>query len=162
MKLPKVTEGARVLLFDRLDNRALLPAESARLKVLDRPGLRESVRRELSRLLNTRCPIPTHMVGQEERSVVNYGIPDFSSLSPSNTDDQKRLADIINSTITAFEPRLRQIKVSVERFMENERSLYVKIDAMLIVQSITEPVTFQVYLHTKTGTMQIEEIEEER
>jgi len=161
MKLPRVTEGARVLLFDRLDNRALSPAETTHLKIMDRDGLRESVRRELARLLNTRCPTPTHLIGGQDRSVVNYGIPDFSSMSPTNTEDQKRLATIISQTITAFEPRLTQVKVNVERYMESEHALFVRIDAMLIVRSITEPVSFKVYLHTSSGALTIDQIQEE-
>jgi type VI secretion system lysozyme-like protein len=162
MKLPRVTEGARVLLFDRLDNRALFPVETTSLKILDRDGLRESVRRELSRLLNTRCPTPINLIGGQDRSVVNYGIPDFSSMSPSNTEDHKRLATIVGQTISAFEPRLTQVKVNVERYMESEHALFVRIDAMLIVQSITEPVSFKVYLHTSSGALTIDEMKEEK
>ncbi|HZS44230.1 MAG TPA: type VI secretion system baseplate subunit TssE [Blastocatellia bacterium] len=160
MKLPKVTEGARTLLFDRLNNREFPSVEPVHLRVLDRSGLKESVRQELSRLLNTRCPTPLDSVCEEERSVVNYGIPDFSSLSPSKTEDQKLLAAIITSTINAFEPRLKLVKVTVERFLESERALSVKIDAMLVVDSITEPVTFQVYLHGKSGDAKIEQIDQ--
>jgi type VI secretion system lysozyme-like protein len=161
MKLPRVTEGARVLLFDRLDNRALSPAETAGLKILDRDGLRESVRRELFRLLNTRCATPTNLIGGVERSVVNYGIPDFSSMSPSSSEDQKRRAVIIGQTISAFEPRLAQVRVNVDSYLETEHTLFVRIDAMLVVQSITEPVSFKVYLHTSSGALTIEEIEKE-
>ena len=145
-------------MFDRLDNREFPSVLPMQLKVLDRAALRESVCRELSRLLNTRCPTPIDLVCEQERSVVNYGIPDFSSLSPSNTEDQRRLAAIITNTVSAFEPRLRQVRVTVERFLESERALYVKIQAMLVVQSITEPVTFQVYLHNRSGSATIEDI----
>ena len=159
MRLPKVTEGARVLLFDSLDDPAPHPTDPPRPKVLDRSGLRESVRRELNRLLNTRCSIPMHILSEQERSVVNYGIPDFSSLSPSNSEDQKMLMSIISNTIEAFEPRLRHLRMSVERYMETERALFIKFDAMLIVHSIIEPVSFEVYLQTKTGTMSIQAVE---
>ena len=83
-------------------------------------------------------------------------------MSPSNTEDHKRLATIVSQTISAFEPRLTQVKVNVERYMESEHALYVRIDAMLIVQSITEPVSFRVYLHTSSGALTIDEIAEEK
>ena len=69
------------------------------LRILNHQQLKASVRRELERLLNTRCSIPLHRLGEEERSVINYGIPDFSSLSPHNADDHALIASIVGQTM---------------------------------------------------------------
>src|SRR5215213_9707523 len=98
------------------------------IRILNRKELKESVRRELSRLLNTRCSIPSHLLGEEERTVLNYGIPDFSSFSAHNPDDHRRIAAIVAQTVSAFEPRLKQVRVTVERFRDHDRTLWVKID----------------------------------
>jgi len=158
MREPKPIEGARALLFERLtDLDPRSQEEPEPLRILNRVALRESVRRELGRLLNTRCSIPTHLLGQQERTVIDYGIPDFSSFSPQSSNDQKLLAAIIGQTISAFEPRLRQVEVTVEGFLSSERALLVRIDAVLVVESISEQVSFPVIINNKTGTVQVHE-----
>ncbi len=87
MREPKPIAGARALLFDRLvDLHPEIREEERPFRILNRNQLKVSIRRELERLLNTRCSLSLERVGEEDRSVVNYGIPDFSSLSPSNAD----------------------------------------------------------------------------
>jgi len=150
---PQPIAGARALLFDRLvDVPPELEHQERHLRILDRDHLKASVRRELERLLNTRCSIPLHRLGDEERSVVNYGIPDFSSLSPHNADDHELIASIVGQTIAAFEPRLRQIRVEVGPVSAAESALWLNISAELAVGMFAEPVSFPVILNSKSGT----------
>src|SRR5215470_2678256 len=152
MGQPKPIAGARALLFDRLVD---VPDEERSLRILNSEQLKDSVRRELGRLLNTRCSIPLHRVGEEERSVINYGIPDFSSLSPHNADDHALIASIVGQTITAFEPRLRQVRVEVGPAFTAESALWLNISAELVVGMFAEPVSFPVTLNGKTGTAEL-------
>lgn len=115
------------------------------LTTLDKQGLKTSIRRELGRLLNTRCPIPLAPSGQE-RTVINYGIPDFSSLSPNSTDHRALLESWIRSAIEAYEPRLLDVRVIVEPPASSTRSLVARIDARLQLESIREPVAFSVVM----------------
>ena len=110
--------------------------------------LKESVRQEVGRLLNTRCPIPAHLLQARERTVIDYGVPDVSLFFPRNPADQERLAAILSQAIAAFEPRLQQVRVTVEAITENERALWVRVDAGLVVESVTEPVSFQVLIQS--------------
>src|SRR5947199_4436375 len=98
--------GARALLFERLVDTELGREESPPFRVLSRPELRKSVSRELGQLLNSRCPVPLQLIGAEERTIINYGLPDLTSLSPQSADDRRLIAAIITQTITAFETRL--------------------------------------------------------
>ena len=153
---PKPIAGARALLFDRLvDVPPERETEEHLLRILNRDQLKASVRRELGRLLNTRCSIPLHQIGEEERSVVNYGIPDFSSLSPHNADDHALIASIVGQTIAAFEPRLRQVRVEVGPASGAESALWLIIIAELVIGVCTEPVSFPVTLNSKSGTAEI-------
>lgn len=162
--------GAPALLFERLvDDEPHLTEESPPFRVLSRQELWKSVRRELGRLLNTRCPVPLDLLGREERTVINYGIPDFTSLSPLNADDRKLIASTIEQTITAFEPRLRNVHVVTEHFEDDERTLYISVEADLVTDRIiqirsypefsssVEPVSFPIVMHSKTGIMEIHE-----
>jgi type VI secretion system protein ImpF len=153
---PKPIAGARALLFDRLVD--VYPEKDEHeqpLRILNRAQLKASVRRELGRLLNTRCSISLHQLGEEERSVVNYGIPDFSSLSPHNADDHALIASIVGQTIAAFEPRLRQVHVDVGPASGAESALWLNISAELVVGVFAEPVSFPLILNSKSGTAEM-------
>lgn len=150
--------GARALLFERLTGaQSEAQAEAQSRRILSRAALRESVRRELERLLNTRCPVPTQLLTEQERTAINYGIPDLSPFSPHSSRDQQRLAQAIEQTIRFYEPRLRQVQVTVEQFEESERALFIRIDAALVVETVTEPVSFPVYGRTGNGQWEIHE-----
>ena len=152
---PKPIPGARALLFDRLVDVPDWDERERPLRILNSEQLKASVRRELERLLNTRCSIPLHRLGEEERSVVNYGIPDFSSLSPHNADDHALIASIVGQTIAAFEPRLRHVRVEVGPASGAESALWLIIIAELVIGAFTEPVSFPVTLNSKSGTAEI-------
>jgi type VI secretion system protein ImpF len=140
------------LLFDRLVKlHPTADEEERRLRILDREQLKQSVRRELERLLNTRCSLPLEGFGEAERSVINYGIPDFSSLSAQSADDQALIASIVSQTITAFEPRLSQVRVEVETIADREWALALTVSALLRIDKVTEPVSFPVLLNSKLG-----------
>jgi type VI secretion system protein ImpF len=166
------TGGARALLFERLvDTELNSKEESPPFRVLTRQELRKSVSRELGQLLNSRCPVPLQLIGEEERTVINYGVPDFSSLSPESSDDRKLIASIIGQTIAAFETRLRNVRVTAEYFEDDERRLQITVEADLVTDAIievrsypefgtaVEPVTFPIVLNSKTGIMEMYENE---
>jgi type VI secretion system protein ImpF len=133
-------------LFDRLiDMEPLSQREVRPLTTLDKQGLKNSIRRELGRLLNTRCPIPL-APAVTERTVINYGIPDFSSLSPHSTDHRALLESWVRDAIVAYEPRLLDVRVTVEAPQRGERSLVVRIDSRLQLEDIREPVAFAVVM----------------
>ena len=155
MSQPKPIAGARALLFDRLVDIGDGHEAEQPLRILNQKQLKDSVRRELERLLNTRCSIPLHQIGDEERSVINYGIPDFSSLSPHNADDHALIASIVAQTITAFEPRLRQVRVEVGPVFSAESALWLNIGAELVIGLYSEPVSFPVTLNNKSGSAQL-------
>jgi type VI secretion system protein ImpF len=182
MRQPQLIEGGRALLFERLvDLDPRSQSEPLPFRIHDREALKESIRQELVRLLNTRCSVPTDRLGEEERTVLNYGIPDFSSFSPQSTDDQARLTAIIRQSVAAYEPRLSEVQVTVEnfqqaqlsthsnraqvseaqvtveKFKQSTRSLWIKIEAQLITNSISEPISFPVLFSSKTGEAEVYE-----
>jgi type VI secretion system protein ImpF len=156
MRQPKPIAGARALLFDRLVDLHPDADEGERpLRILNRDQLKASVQRELERLLNTRCSLPLHRLAEAERSVINYGIPDFSSLSAQNADDHALIASIIGKTIAAFEPRLRQVRVEVQPIDSQEGALWLSIDGVMVIDLFNEPVSFPVLLNSKNGAAEV-------
>lgn len=153
--------GARVPLFDRF-----LPAgqdthASGSLlewRAVRQPGqggesspLERSIERELGRLLNTRCACPLAELATRERSVVDYGLPDYSTLYTANVDDQKRLAVLVRDTITAFEPRLREVAVEVSRIANSRCALRVAVAGKVLVEGRLEPVIFNINANEEGG-----------
>lgn len=152
----KPIAGARALLFDRLvDVHPEWDVHEEHLRILNGKQLKISVRRELGRLLNTRCSVPLHRLGEEERSVVNYGIPDFSSLSPHNADDRELIGSVVGQTIAAFEPRLRHVRVEVGPASGTDSALWLNVSAELVVGTFAEPVSFPMVLNNKSGTAEM-------
>ena len=147
----------RMPLFDRLVDRDLfLRRELRSMRTLDRRGLKESVRRELEQLFNTRCPVPAHRLEIRARSVIDYGIPDFSTFSARSYDDRLRLAEVLRRAVEAYEPRLAQVRVEVEPSPGDEFALLAHIDAVLLVDGVPEPVSFTTTLQTKEGSAQVD------
>jgi len=147
-----VIEGARASLVDRLIDRDPRSSQEARpLRILDRRAMKESVRRDLGWLLNTRSPVPPKQLEGQDRTVVNYGIPDFAALSAQNPDDRRRLALDVLRTVNAYEPRLKHVRVVVDEHRDDEKSLRVRIDALLSAGGIEEPVSFGAIVQSSTG-----------
>jgi type VI secretion system protein ImpF len=143
---------ARMPLLDRLvDTDPRSPAEPRPARTLDREGLRDSVRRELERLLNTRSSLPADRLESRELTVIDYGIPDLSAFSAGDPDDQRRLAAIVARTVAAFEPRLRDVKVAAGSFLAADRSLPLTLEATLVAESWSEPVSFPILLGVQDG-----------
>ena len=162
MRDPKPVEGGRALLFERLaDSDPRSREEEAQpFRVLDVQALRESVRRELGRLLNTRRHARSGPgAGEGEMTVLDYGIPDFSPLSASSGDDQNRLAAEVAAAVTAFEPRLSGVRVRVERLRAEDRALLLRIEGRLTVGRVAEPVSFPVLVRSKSGEALVDEDE---
>jgi type VI secretion system protein ImpF len=154
--MPEKKVEVRTPLFDRLvDKDRFLRSELRPMRTLDRRGVKESVRRELEQLFNTRCPVPAHRLAGRVRTVIDYGIPDFSTFSARNQDDWGRMADILRRAIEVYEPRLAQVRVAVERAKDDEFQLVAQIEAVLVTENVPEPVSFTTVLQTREGTAEV-------
>lgn len=120
--------------------------------------LKQSLRRDLEWLLNTR-QIPDN--ADEEfpelsRSLYNYGLPDFSSLSIASTKERNALLRQLASTVQLFEPRLKDVKVSLLEMPNNlTRTLRFQIEALLMMDPAPEQVSFDTVLQLTSGEYQI-------
>jgi len=141
----------RMPLFDRLvDRDPTLRRELHPLRTLDRGGLKESIRRELERLLNTRSSLPADRLAARERSSIDYGVPDFSMFSAASFADRQRLAEIVRRAIAAYEPRLAGVRVHLEHAGDDFR-LIGRIEAMLLTGRVAQPVHFDTVLQLGDG-----------
>src|SRR5262249_34119484 len=123
-----------------------------------RRNQKAAVRRDLEWLLNTRRPIDPPPDGAQElpRSLYNYGLPDITSMSVSSVDDREKLAQIMETALTTFEPRLANPKVQLVPTGEGKtHMLRFVIEGMLRVDPAPEFVSFDTVLETVNGAYDV-------
>jgi type VI secretion system lysozyme-like protein len=149
---PKPIKGAKALLFERLvDENPHTPGEAQPFRIYGVVALRDSVGHELMRLLNTRCPRSAGPAGDENRTILDYGIPDFSHMSAGSETDTHQLARTLERTVAHYEPRLRQVRISIEPSAKQRNAVMGSIEAMLVYGNVNEPVAFPLVLSLKSG-----------
>ncbi len=116
--------------------------------------IREAVRRDLENLLNSRCLPSSRDLEQLQDSLVNYGLPDFTSLGGPR--DRLAFCEIIKSAIQRCEPRLRGIVVEpLTEADDAARPLTFRIAATLHVEPWSAPIVFDSYLDATNGSMDV-------
>jgi len=132
---------------NRMEN-PLSRAQSVRL-------LKNSVRRDLEWLLNTRriAELPDEGLKEVNRSTYTYGLPDLSSVSVGSTGDRNRLVRNLLATINLFEPRLANVRVVlVETPDSGKKDVRMRIEAMLRMDPVPEPISFDTVIELKSGS----------
>lgn len=121
-------------------------APSSRSKSLRE--LKDSVRRDIEWLLNTRQTVGGAPDGLIElgRSLAAYGLPDFSNITVSSPADQLRLQRSIETVISNFEPRLQNVLVTLLPSTVPEQKLRFRIEGRLRIEPAPEPVAFDTVL----------------
>lgn len=139
--------GFRSTLFDRL-----IPEQEEQLRGLTIKELRESVAHDLEDLLNSRVAKFETIddFPLVKKSILQFGIIDFVGLSTANPMDRDKICQSIESSITAQESRLTQIKVEMLIDEQNMGSLCLSIQAYLNIHPLYEPVIFDALLKPTT------------
>jgi len=119
--------------------------------------LKTALRRDLEWLLNSRRTIEESppSLKELERSLYNYGLPDVSSLYLRSSNDQESLLKAIRTAINYFEPRLMNIKVTLEPVGNDTRVLRFGIDGFLRMDPAPEHVFFDTLLEPMSGQYQV-------
>ncbi|HEX5126572.1 MAG TPA: type VI secretion system baseplate subunit TssE [Rhodocyclaceae bacterium] len=119
--------------------------------------LKRSVARDLENLLNTRASSVSNLDAFPElnKSVLTYGLPDYSNLSAASETDRNRIRASIEQTISLFEPRLEKTRVALRTSEASAAQFAFHIEAMLRVDPIPEPVIFDAVLEVSTQLYKI-------
>ncbi len=147
-------------LLDRLlDYEPKSSQEAAKSRSKSLRELKQSVRRDLEWLLNTRHTAEKVPDSLEElnKSIAIYGLPDFTGLSSKNIDDRKSLIRNIETALKNFEPRFMNLKVVLVESDEQERGVKFQIQAILRIEPTPEPVVFDTVLQVGSGEFKVEE-----
>jgi type VI secretion system protein ImpF len=107
--------------------------------------LKQAVRRDLENLLNTRLRNVTWAahLAELDRSLLNYGLPDFSDVPLRSSADRDRFCRTLEKVIRQHEPRLLEVRVHSTTDSEPvDRIFRFRIDALLRIEPAPEPVAF--------------------
>lgn len=116
--------------------------------------LKANVLRDLEWLLNTRETGEPAMAPwvEVEGSIYNYGLPDFASMSADSVHTTGRLLKAIEREVELFEPRLTNVRVSVQEASPGEeRRLRFVIQGTLLLDPDPEHVEFDTVLELDNG-----------
>ena len=141
-------------ILDRLlDDRPAVTSEPVASRSQNVRALKKSVARDLESLLNTRQealdPLPDALI-ELHRSLLTYGLPDFTSFNLAATDDRMRVRRSLEDAITRFEPRLARVRVAIEPARPHERAMRFRVDAWLRTDPSPQPVMFDMVLKLNT------------
>jgi len=153
-------------LLDRLiDNQPDKIVEAVKSRHQQLVELHASVCRDLENLLNTRRPElqwPREWA-QLDQSLVSYGIPDITGRMLDTSEAQEKLCAELCAVINYFETRLKNIKVKLlQTDKMQDRTLRLRIEALLIVEHAPELVVFDSILEPGTSSFQVVEAMDER
>ena len=152
MQHTPLKRGTSSPLFDRIIDPKLgmtaLPA------LLDGEGLRASIVRELSLVLNTRCTVQKILYEAHFETISLFGMPDFFGLRDfsapefdgSNTQEWPQAARAIEMAIQAAEPRLDNIRVTIEGYDATTQTLATIVQASLKHSAQQEAIHFPLSL----------------
>jgi type VI secretion system protein ImpF len=142
-------------LLDRLtDDETDVSTEPAWAQSQNVSSFKATVCRDLEWLLNTRQARVTWPGEWDEafRSVLTVGLPDFSAASPESNEDREKFRQAVERCIQAFEPRLRQVQVTLRAPTSYyDKKIHLVVDAMLWLEPNPEPVTFDTVVRSSNG-----------
>lgn len=122
--------------------------------------LLQAVRRDVEWLLNTKRvqPYDLENLPETRKSIVNYGLPDFSHFTGSSPEDCEEICGLIVQILKRFEPRLAANTIRVEHVPATERTgtqSHFRIHGLLHVDPVKEPVVFDTEIEMDTGSVQV-------
>lgn len=122
--------------------------------------LRQSVRRDLENLFNSRIRLmePDEKLQQLKLSILNYGLPDLATVNLTSIEKRRQFVQEMERLLLEFEPRFKTVNVIyVENTNASERMLKFRIDGTLYADPSPEAVVFDSVLEPVSRNVSVEE-----
>lgn len=118
---------------------------------------RESLKRDLEWLLNTRQPVMPELDSypRTAASVLNFGFPDIHSFDGSAGKEQSAITLSLERCIRTFEPRIRQPHVHLTRSDMLNRHLRFHIEGFVSYENMDEEIKFDTVLELISGEYEV-------
>lgn len=144
-------------LFDNDPDNKVEPEKNKHQQLKD---LRNSVRRDLENILNTRYRMlePPSNFSELEYSVLNYGLPDLATVNINDFNKKKEFTRQLEKMLKNFEPRFKTVSVNfTDNKDKTDRTLRFRINATLYADPAPEVVIFDSILEPASRTVNVEE-----
>lgn len=140
-------------LFDRLtDHHVTTLNETISLVNDDENQLTASIIHETDNLFNTRCTLT-----YDEYMALNpftlsygfprlYGLPSFIFTDPLSSVGQSRVQQVAEAALRIFEPRLTEIRVTVDQYTPENQTLSLTIRANMMLHRLMRPIEFPIVI----------------
>ncbi|MBY0282067.1 MAG: type VI secretion system baseplate subunit TssE [Alphaproteobacteria bacterium] len=155
---PKNTLGSKQLLFNLLiDEEPDEAWEDVSKNHLSFNEVIDSIICEISKILNTRLTERFDDYEELKDDPLNYGIPSLYGLTDSNTFDASspnqwlKISKLCERAITVFEPRMTDVKVTIEGFALSKQSLNIIVRGNVHFNKIREEVRFPLAIECGNG-----------
>jgi type VI secretion system protein ImpF len=118
---------------------------------------RDALKRDLEWLLNTRQPPLPQLASwpTAKASVINFGLPDITSLGLTSASDQRSLRLAIEACLRNFEPRLSDVRVTLESSDTTNRRLRFHIEGTMRLDPAPEEISFDTVLELASGEYKV-------
>jgi type VI secretion system protein ImpF len=150
-----------VPLLDRLlDDNPDQPQERERAQHLLIHQLKESVRRDIEAVFNSRqcCIAPPEQLTESQNALHNYGLPDAATMNLGSQKARQEFCRLVEDTIKRFEPRIRSVKVTTKSgFDPEDPSIRFRVEATLYALSADELIVFDSALNPVTRSVTVSE-----
>lgn len=152
--------GTKALLFDQLTERSEFLIGTPQVPILlDEDGVKASVHKELTALLNTRTSFSNEaiegMLGvvEDERLLSGIegmmGLPELRDAFAEGAVGVSDFTQVCARTIRLYEPRLRNPSVRVSAFDAQRQRLNLIVEGELVVGTVRENVAFSVLVNSE-------------
>jgi type VI secretion system protein ImpF len=147
--MSELSRSASIPLFQRLCAR---DGEIGDAAAFDAAGLQASIANEIASLLNTRSSLTLSEFLQCQATVLEFGIPDFSSLSCRSTDDLATVSQAVQHAISLFEPRLSHTQVVAMQDDSGHRGqAKLQISGAVLLGMVLRRVDFDIPVNLSDG-----------
>lgn len=118
---------------------------------------KDALKRDLEWLLNSRQPPLPELADypMAKASVINYGLPDITSLGLSSASDHRRLRMAIETCLNNFEPRLTDVRVTLQGSDTTDRRLRFHIEGNMKLDPAPEEISFDTVLELSSGEYKV-------
>jgi len=118
---------------------------------------KDALKRDLEWLLNTRQPPLPEIADYAlaKTSVINYGLPDITAMGLNSASDNRRLRLAIETCLRNFEPRLSDVRVTLDSGDTTDRKLRFHIEGSMKLDPAPEEVSFDTVLELSSGEYKV-------
>jgi type VI secretion system protein ImpF len=118
---------------------------------LDSVRLKESLIREMGELFSTKSRLTLQEYQASELTVLDYGLPDFTALSPASEKDNILMAEVMTKCLEYFEPRLSMVLVTVNPDEDSNSAAHATVMAAVTIGRQAVRVDFDLAFTPSKG-----------